>query len=165
MKIKFKNTFIDILIFNASHQFRNIACQIFYIILSILIAHPTYIWTIESGKTDIAMFIGIFSFLISYIFIWLFQFLFNVLFLYSKKNKTVLTNHTVELQDNALYEETPYNKSYFYWNGVEQVKKISGYIAIYVTAHSAVIIPNKAFENAEAKNSFLERLNKLRSNA
>lgn len=39
----------------------------------------------------------------------------DILYLYSRKNKSLLTNYLVEVQDAALYEETPFNKSFHYW--------------------------------------------------
>src|SRR5690606_3228593 len=157
MRIEYTNTFSDILRFNASHQFRNIPCQGLFILIGAFIFFAQYSYDIDGVRHS--TFIEAFGTALAwYVGIWIFQLLFNVIYLYSKKNKSVLTSHIVELQDEALYEETPYNRSYFYWNGIVKVVKITGFIAVYVTPHMAVIIPKRAFENAEQIEQFSNQL-------
>ena len=80
-------------------------------------------------------------------------------YLYSKKDKAILTRHIVEIQDDALYEETKYNRSYFYWNGVNKIVRRAGYIAVYVTKHMAHIIPDSAFNSRIQRKEFFDLVN------
>ena len=157
MRIEFNNTFADILRFNASHQFRNIPCQGFFLLIAIFIFFAEY--TYEVDGTSQSTFLEAFSIgLAWYLGIWAIQLLFNIIYLYSKKNRSVITTHIVELQDEAFYEETPYNRSYFYWSGIAKIVKITGFIAVYVTPHMAVIIPNRAFDDGQQREQFLSQL-------
>ncbi len=55
-----------------------------------------------------------------YFGLWLFQALFQLIILGGKRrNKSIITNHTVKLLDDELYEATPYNRSYFKWSSID----------------------------------------------
>jgi hypothetical protein len=98
-----------------------------------------------------------------YIVMWAMQLLFNIFYLYSKKDKAILTEHIIEIQDEALYEETKYNKSFFYWNGIVKVVIRAGFVVIYVTKHMAHFIPARAFDSENQKNEFVKTVkDKLR---
>ena len=96
--------------------------------------------------------------LIWYIALWIFQFTFNVFYLFSRKNKAVITTHVIEIKDDHFYEETPFNRSYFYWNGIYKVKKIWGFIVVYMTPHAALIIPRKVFHDGSERQNFYDEL-------
>ena len=160
MKIEFKNTFLDILRFNAAHQVRNIPLQVFYFSLFGLFFYYEYSKEGSGNSIIKALVIS----LVFYILMWLFQFAFNIFYLYSKDNKTILTTHIVEIQDESFYEETAFNRSYFYWSGISKIKTISGFIAVYVTPHSAVIIPKRVFSSKRSRDEFLNHLrNKIKN--
>jgi hypothetical protein len=89
-----------------------------------------------------------------YVGLWVFQLIFNVIYLFSRKNGSVLTKHIVEVQDDALLEETKFNKSIFYWPGVVKAVARPGFIGVYVTAHMAHVIPNRAFHSMEQRAAF-----------
>lgn len=95
--------------------------------------------------------------LIWYFGIWLIQFIFNALYLYSKKNYSFLTKHKIEIQDDALFEETKYNRSYFFWNKNMKVFKRPGFVAIYVSQNMAHIIPRRAFRTKEQMQTFVNK--------
>lgn len=150
MKIEYENKFLDILIFNQVHQFLSIPMQLVVFLFAALI-----FWTgIRSGTFWIG---SLYAAFISYLAIWAFQFFFNILYFYSKKNKTVLTTHKIEIQDDSLFEETKYNRSYFYWSGIDKVVMRPGFIAVYVTPHSAVIIPKRAFQSKDEYSAFFKK--------
>ncbi len=89
---------------------------------------------------------------------WVFQLVFNIFYLYSKKEKAILTEHIIEIQDDSLYEETKYNRSYFYWNGIDRIVRRPGFVAVYVTKHMAHIIPVRAFKSEKEKSDFFNRV-------
>ncbi len=100
--------------------------------------------------------------IIVYIVIWLIQFIFNIIYLYSKRDKNVLTRHVVEIQAEALYEETKYSKSYHYWGGIYKFIRLPGSVTVYVTKNAAHIIPVRAFKSPHEMDEFVSSIrNKL----
>jgi hypothetical protein len=147
MKIEYENKFSDIFIFSFFHQFHSIALQVFYLLMSF--------WIFRTALEDSsALAAGIVAFL-SYVGLWLIQIAFNGIYLFSKKDKTTYTKHSIEIQDESLVDQTKYSKSFFYWDGVLKVVCRPSYVAIYVTAHSACIIPMRAFSSKEQCNELM----------
>lgn len=150
MRIEYENNFKDILLFNAIHQFLSPVLQVVFLLLPIFIVFAEL--NAEKSNLGAAVLSGIFW----YFGLWIFQFIFNSIYLYSRKNKSVLTNHIIEIQDEALYEETKYNRSYFFWNGIVKIVRRPGFIAVYVTPHMAHIIPNRAFTSSQQVSCFVD---------
>ena len=148
MRLEYENTFRDIIEFQTAHQFRSPALQGTLIALTVLILlvtarhKPIAYATLEAGLWYLAM--------------WLIQFIFNFIYFASKKNHSTLTKHTIEITDSALIEETKYNKSYFYWNGVVKAVNRLGNVAIYVTPHMAHIVPRRAFSSPQQRKELIE---------
>jgi hypothetical protein len=154
MRIEFDLKFRDYLLFNAIHQLLSFPIQILYMCGAALI-----FFTPSEGDTLPAR---ILSAVIVYFAMWMAQLLFNVVYLYSSKNSTLFTRRIIEIQDDALYEETRFNKSYYYWPGILKMVKRPGYVAVYVSAHAAHIIPTRAFLNVEQRAQFVASVrNKL----
>lgn len=154
MRIEYENKFSDILLFNIIHQMLSPAMQTFSLFF------PVAIIVLILSYTQSSFLLAIIIGLIVYIATWVIQLIFNIIYLYSKKDKAILTKHTIEIQDEALYEETKYNKSFFYWNGIVKIVRRPGFIAIYITKHIALIIPVRAFVSENQKNEFFEKVNK-----
>lgn len=152
MRIEYDNKFKDILLFNAVHQFMSPVLQVLYLLLPIFIVFAEL--NAENSNLSAAVSTGI----LWYLGLWIFQLFFNVIYLYSRKNKSVLTTHIIEIQDEALYEETKYNRSYFYWNGIVKIVRRPGFIAVYVTPHMAHIIPNRAFTSISQASTFVDAI-------
>ena len=139
MHIEYETKFRDIVLFNAMHQFLSPLIQGIFILFAIFI--------FASEPKESGLVVRSIAALTSYVAMWVLQFLFNVAWLYSKKNDSVLTHHTVEIQDGALLEETKFNKSLFYWNGVIKIIRRPGFVAVYVAPHLAHVIPIRAFSS------------------
>ena len=150
MRIEYEIKFSDILLFNAIHQILSPAVQIFYLIIAVGIMLMELRYS-QSGFFRVIM-IG----LIVYIAMWAVQLFFNIFLLYSKKDKAILTKHIIDIQDDALYEETKYNRSFFYWNGINKIVRRPGFIAVYVTKHMAHIIPARAFNSESERSEFFK---------
>lgn len=154
MRIEYRLTFGDYMLFNAMHQLLSVPLQLLYL----LFAGMIYLMSIE----DSGMFGAAMAALIAYVFMWLFQFIFNVLYTYSRKNKALLTRHVVEVQDDAFYEETEFGRSFHYWPGIAKVVSRPGFAAVYINALAAHIIPRRAFSSdqhlAEFVNTIRERV-------
>jgi hypothetical protein len=86
---------------------------------------------------------------------WLVLLLLYVILLFSRLNKTLLTKHVIEVRNDALYEETRFNKSLHYWPGVVKVVDRPGFVAIYIAAQMAHIIPARAFADDDERSRFL----------
>lgn len=150
MRIEYENKFSDLLLFNAIHQFLSLALQgLFLILVAYIFWNELHYYShgsvVNAGLTAFFWYLGL----------WIFQFLFNVIYLFSKKNKSVLTNHIIEVQNDAFYEETKYNKSFFYWPGIVSAVSRPGFVAVYISGHSAHIVPNRAFESKAQRTIFL----------
>jgi hypothetical protein len=164
MNITYTNTFSDIWRFQAVHQFRSLVFQVFSLGISALMAWST----VKNGKcvqSGSCLGLAIFSFVAVYAALITFQFLFNAIYLYSRHNKAMLTGHRVELRENGIYEETAFNQSLFFWPSISRVTTAAGFVAIYVTAHSALVIPVKAFGSAEAHQAFVRAVREKSSAA
>ncbi|MFS2036681.1 YcxB family protein [Polaromonas sp. CT11-55] len=147
MRIEYENKFSDLLLFNAVHQFRSPVLQGLYLLFFAL-----FFWSeLNYGTTSAAAT----SASLWYLAMWVLQFGFNAAYLFSKDNKSVLTMHIVEIQDEAFFEETKFNKSFFYWPGIVKAVSRPGFVAVYVAAHMAHIIPNRAFSSKEQRDRFL----------
>ena len=158
MRIEYKNKFSDLLLFNAVHQFLSPALQGMYVIFFAVV-----FW---SESTDNSLSCAAITAFYWYLGLWVFQFAFNAIYLFSRKNHSVLTTHVVEVMDDALLEQTQFNKSFFYWHGVIKAVSRPGFIAVYVTPHLAHIVPNRAFASDEQRASFLALImEKIRANA
>ncbi len=147
MRIEYRNKFTDILLFNAVHQFLSPSLQGLYLGLC------AFIFYSESFDSSLA--VATVTALLWYLALWAFQLLFNVVYLFSRKNGSVLTDHIVEVQADALLEETRFNKSLFYWPGVVRAVSRPGFVGIYVTPHIAHVIPNRAFESKQQRVQFI----------
>lgn len=150
MRIEYRNKFSDILLFNTVHQFLSIPLQGFCLSLCAFILYS------ESLHSDLVS--GAITAFLSYVALWVFQLLFNVVYLFSRKNGSVLTDHIVEAQADALLEETRFNKSLFYWPGVVRAVSRPGFVGIYVTPHLAHVIPNRAFKSEQQRAQFIALL-------
>jgi len=150
MRIEYRNNFSDILLFNAVHQFLSIPLQGLYLGLTA--------WIFYSESLEGSLFLSVEVALLWYVALWIFQLVFNVVYLCSRKNHSVLTDHKVEVQEDALLEETKFNKSFFYWSGVVRAVSGPGFIGVYVTPHTAHVIPNRAFESEQQRKQFLHLL-------
>jgi hypothetical protein len=151
MKIEYENKFSDIFIFSVFHQFHSIVLQVLYLLMSF--------WVFRTGLEDSSVLAaGIVAFL-SYVALWLIQVVFNGIYLFSKKDKSTCTKHSVEIQDESLVDQTKYSKSFFYWDGILKVVRRPGHVAIYVTVHSACVIPMRAFSSKEQCNELVKLVN------
>ena len=74
----------------------------------------------------------------------------------SRKNKTILTEHTIILGEEGFTEETPFNKTEQKWTIVQKLARTKRYIFIYVAQHMAHVVPRRAFHNEAEWNAFYE---------
>jgi hypothetical protein len=154
-RVEYSNTFFDVFLFNAVHQFLSMPIQM------LAVAFGGFVFGHELGRDEplIAATIA----LSWYCGLWAFQLGFTALILWSRKDRSVLTAHVIELQSEGLLEETRYNKSIFYWPGIVKVVSRPGFVGIYVSSHLALVIPDRSFATPAERDAFLalarERIN------
>lgn len=152
MKIEYENNFSDVFLFNAIHQFLSPVLQGFYLLFA------GFIFVSELSESS--PLVAILAACVAYMGMWLIQLVFNVFYLYSRKNRSILTTHVIGIQEDGLLEETKYNRSIFFWNGIVKVVRRPGFVAIYVTPHMAHIIPMRAFSSQAHGHDFMQAINR-----
>jgi hypothetical protein len=148
--------FRDLWRFNAMHQLRSVAVQFLYIGLALLLAYSTVAGSKCSGA--LCALTGVIAFLLVYVVALGIQLAFSAAFLFSRNNKNVLTQHRVEVTSEGLYEVTTYSRCMFLWPGIQNVVHTAGITAVYVTAHSAILVPDRTFASPIARDEFLRRV-------
>jgi hypothetical protein len=156
MRIEYQLKFKDYLAFNVIHQLVSIPVQIFYggmslfFFFSLLGAQPATVCAIVA--------------LLGYLAMWAIQIVFNVFYLCFGSYRSLLTQHTVEIQDDAFFDETKFSRSYHFWNGINKVVNKLGMVAVYINASAAHIIPGRAFSSAAQRDEFVSMVRaKLRA--
>jgi hypothetical protein len=147
MRIQYRIRYLDFLQFNVIHQFLSPTLQAVYLFFCGLI-----FWAELQANSPLE------SFLVASIFfvaMWLAQVLLLAVYLYSRRSDGILTEHIVELRDDALYESTEFNESRFFWPGVLKVVRRPGYVGVYVAQHMAHVIPLRAFASKEQAATFV----------
>jgi hypothetical protein len=154
MIVSYQNRFIDIWLFNAEHQARSVVGQAYYLGFAAFFA-----WIVVSGQDCTASGacrgLGIFSFFLGYLLLFAVQLVFNALFLYSPDNRTLFTDHRVELREDGLQEETRYWQSLFRWHGIRRVISMRSVTAIYISGQAAILIPSRAFPDRAQRTAFV----------
>ena len=149
MRVSYKNSRRDLFIFSTTHQMLSPAMQAFFVIFSVAFG---------LSATNRRYVVVIALCLLTYVALWLVQILVNAILIVLRNNRTVVTEHSVELLDDGLLEETRFNKSLYYWNGITSVVARPGHLAIYVAPGIAHLVPNRAFPSRAARLSFLKQI-------
>jgi hypothetical protein len=69
--------------------------------------------------------------------------------------------HTITLFDDALFEETPVNRSEHRWAGIHHIAEGPRHIFIFIAANAAHVIPKRAFADTAAERTFFGRAQEL----
>lgn len=146
MEISYKSRIYDSIYFNI---YTNLREPIFLIIISLLALHYSYYSIKGMTGGQYSWYVHVFAFLyfmllfgiISLVWILLIAVIMSVL----RKNKSVLTDHRIIINEEGLIEETKYNKSEHKWNGLHKLKETKKYIIIYITHWSGHVIPKSCF--------------------
>jgi len=152
MRIEYDVTYADMLTFSLIHQFCSPVIQVLHLSISALAFWP------EPDGASIPV-PSWFLALVFYVGLWVIQFAITAISLISSKNRAILTTHVLEVQSDALVEETKFNKSYFYWHGIVRAISRPGFVAIYIAQHYACVIPNRFFSSQAERASLLSLVN------
>jgi hypothetical protein len=147
LRLEYDLKFRDVVLFNSVHQFLSPLLQALYLVFAFFV-----FW---SERLTSSAWLAAGTAAVFYCGMWFIQLTFNVAYLYSRHNKSVLTRHILEVQDDGLLEETPFNKSLFYWPGVVKVVSRIGFAAVYVSSQQAHVIPSRAFASGASRDKFI----------
>jgi hypothetical protein len=150
MRISYRNTFIDVMRFQIAHQFFSLGYQ------TLIIAVCTFVYYAESAertnKESLYIAIG------WYALAWVLQVLITAFILGTKRGPTDKAEHIIEIQPDALLEETKFNRSLHFWNPSMKAVQRGGLCAIYVTPQIANVIPARAFPTNQQRDEFMSLL-------
>ncbi len=82
--------------------------------------------------------------------------LFIFLNTFSKKNKTLLTEQTITLDESFLACQSEYARSEVKWKAVQRIVRTRSYLFLYLSQMGAMLIPKRAFNSKEQWDSFFE---------
>ena len=77
-----------------------------------------------------------------------------VMTLLQRKN-IYLTHHAIELREDGFYDESVHWRCLHYWSSIRSIVERPGYLAIYLQAQSAYIVPDHAFGGEVLRERFL----------
>ena len=156
MTIQYQNTFRDIMAFCFYHYPRSPVAIGSYGISFVLIS--LIVFQAVPNEEDVVTKVIVFAVMefIAFSFFAAVLALSVVLSMVSRKNKTVLTEHTIVLGEESFTEETPYNKTEQKWAIVQKLARTKSYIFIYVAQYMAHVVPRRAFRDDAEWNAFYD---------
>jgi hypothetical protein len=83
----------------------------------------------------------------------------------TEKNCGLLCEHTITLNDQALVETTAVSEAKNTWSGICQINEDRDYIYVFLTLHSAHVIPKRASPSPEGAAGFVHRARMLQAAA
>ena len=74
----------------------------------------------------------------------------------SRRNKTLLTEHTITLAEGYFIEETAYGKTDHKWSAVQKLARTRRHTFIYIAQYAAHVLPRRAFRDDTEWEAFYE---------
>jgi hypothetical protein len=150
MRVEYDLKYWDILLFNIMHQFLSVPTQIIYV------AGAAYLSPLVRPDTGLGA--SLLTAILIFVVLWGVQLLFVMWYLCFGKNRALFTRHIAQIRDDALCVETRFSKSYHYWPGLAKVISPPGFVAVYLNANNALVIPDRAFSSLPEREAFLSSL-------
>lgn len=150
MRISYRNSFVDVMRFQIAHQFCSLGYQ------AVILAVCGFVYAAESTERTTTASLGIA--VVWYGLAWVLQIAITAFILATKRGPTDKAEHVIEIQADALLEETPFNRSLHYWSPHMKAVQRGGLCAIYVTPHLAHVIPARAFMTKQQRAEFMTLL-------
>lgn len=152
IRVTYRTKLSHLMYFSWYHIIRVRGLIIFMYLVSCLIAY-------QSLPEDVEIVVGVIAFVIMSIIIFsVFLVLtFPLAFILTQisgKNKTLMTENSIELHEEHFVSENQYGRSVLKWDIVQKLRRTKRFIFVYVSKSSAVIIPKKAFLSEDDWNSF-----------
>jgi hypothetical protein len=92
------------------------------------------------------------------------QVVFHMFWVLVNKNRGVVGEHTLEINDEGLLEKTPFNESLHRWTGFHKIQASRKYLFVFVTDNIVHYVPFRAFASPEEASGFRAELER-RANA
>ncbi|MHB9071734.1 MAG: YcxB family protein [Sedimentisphaerales bacterium] len=159
MKISYKTTFRDLILFSWYHQTRSLGLVCFFLLVAGSINWGSMKRLSENHGHAVVFLTWIITTAVWFSGIFIFGFLLSVLSEISKKNKTLMVNNTIELTADSIILENNYGRSEVKWSIIQKLKCTKHFIYIYVAKSQAFIVLNRAFINKQDWNTFYNILN------
>ena len=151
---RYTTTRSDILRFYIHHYGRSRGFLAFQIVLLALLSHSFFRALPPEEPVVVQIIVFATFFLLAVAFLLLLFFGSIAVHVFSKKNKTVTTEHTITLKEEGFLEETPFNTTEHTWAAVQRLRRSRNYIFLYIAAQLAHVIPRRAFSTEEEWNAF-----------
>src|SRR5882757_4375872 len=152
MRVEYEVGYRDRFVFNLTHQFLTPAISGAFLLL------PLLVFLIEIRTRPVIL--SVVSAAIVFLAMWIAQAVFLAIVLITRRSDSVLTQHVLEADEDALRDSTQFNESRYFWPGILQVVARPGFVAVYIAQHSALIIPSRAFRSKHVRRQFVELIKK-----
>ena len=135
MRITYTNTFLDVMRFQTDHQFFSLGYQ------AVFLAVCAFVFNAESAtrttQESLSIAMG------WYVLAWLLQILVTAFILGTRRGPTDKAEYIIEIQPEALLEETRFNRSLHFRNPSMKAVQRGGLCAIYVAPQIAHVAPTQ----------------------
>jgi hypothetical protein len=152
MRVEYEVGYRDRFVFNLTHQFLTPAISGTFLLL------PLLVFLIEI-RTRPAIQSVVWAAIV-FLAMWIAQAVFLAIVLITRRSDSVLTQHVLEADEDALRDSTKFNESRYFWPGILAVVARPGFVAVYIAQHSALIIPSRAFPSRPVRKQFVELIKK-----
>jgi hypothetical protein len=152
MRVEYEVGYWDRFAFNLTHQFLTPAISGAFLLL------PVLIFLVEIRTRPVIQ--SLVWAAIVYLVMWIAQAIFLAIILITRRSDSVLTQHVLEANEDALRDSTKFNESRYFWPGIVDVIARPGFVAIYIAQHSALIIPSRAFSSRHVRKQFVGLIKK-----
>ena len=156
MIIRSRNTFCDIIAFCFYHYPRSPAVVISYGIAFAMFSFVIFQSLPNNAGITAKIIIFLMMEAVAFVILVMVFGFFTVISMISSRNKTLFTERTISLGEDGFISETPHSRSEMKWSIVQKLARTRSYIYIYVTQHSAHVVPRRAFQDAGEWDSFYE---------
>jgi hypothetical protein len=73
----------------------------------------------------------------------------------SRRNKTLLVEQTITLNEDNMISQSEYGRSEITWKAVQRVVRTRNYLFLYLSQVGACLIPKRAFNSKEECDNFV----------
>lgn len=104
-------------------------------------------------------------FVLMLLFLLILQLVFSFLYAYTTRKEGVIGEHTLEIREDGLLEETMFNSSLNKWSGLQKIWKSNSFIGIHITDFLVHLIPIVKVKEKEILSDFAHEINRRITNA
>lgn len=160
MNISYTNTFRDLLAFQRYHASRSPVVIVMDLGLVAFVSYLFFQATAGDSAHQLGLTTRIIATLVLAVVLLALVIASNlvlfVLVLISRRNKTLLTEHTITLGEDGFVTETAYERTNSKWASVQKLRRTRRHLFIYVSQHGAHVVPRRAFREEAEWNAFHE---------